>query len=163
MPYGTLTVTVDSSGPNPCCTLQGSHGVLSSFSATQNENLLGVPMVSMSVMPGYESPTFIMIRRSARPIDTFTCEMEPGPSAQTPWFMPISSAIGPDTSTIGAWRPVDIAQVRSPIDGSSMHSIIAMITGMVSGLHPAMTALAAILRTVPIPKPGAKSATTWSP
>ena len=105
-----------------------------------------MPMVSMSVMPGYESPTFIMIRRRARPIATFTCEIEPGPSAQTPWFMPISSAIGPDTSTMGAWGPVDIAQVRSPIDGSRMHSIIAMITGMVSGWHPAMTALAAILR-----------------
>ena len=44
-----------------------------------------------------------------------------------------------------------------------MHSIMAMITGMVSGLHPAMTALAAIFRTVPIPKPGASSPTTWSP
>jgi hypothetical protein len=59
-------------------------------------------MVSMSVMPGYDSPTFIMINRSARPIDTFTAEIDPGPRAQTPWFMPISSAIGPDTSTIGA-------------------------------------------------------------
>src|SRR5580704_17835618 len=160
MPYGTLTVTVDSSRPNPCCTLQGSHGVLSSFSATQKENLLGVPMVSMSVMPGYESPTFIMISRSARPIDTFTCEMEPGPSAQTPWFMPISSAIGPDTSTIGAWGPVNIAHVRNPIDGSRMHSIMAMMTGMASGLQPAITALAAIFRTVPIPKPGANNPTT---
>ena len=89
--------------------------------------------------------------------------MEPGPRAQTPWFMPISSAIGPETSTIGAWGPVDMAQVRSPMEGSRMHSIMAMITGMVSGLHPAITALAAILRTVPIPKPGAKSPTTWSP
>src|ERR1700722_16777611 len=154
MPYGTLTVTVDSSGPNPCCTLQGSHGVLSSFSATQNENLLGVPMVSMSVMPGYERPTFIMINLSARPIDTFTCEMEPGPRAQTPWFMPISSAIGPDTSTMGAWGPVDIAHVRNPIDGSRMHAIMAMMIGTACGLQPAIKSLAAILRTVPIPKPG---------
>ena len=102
----------------------------SSFSATQNENLAGVPIVSMSVMPGYDSPTFIMIRRSARPIDTLTCETEPGPSAQQPRFMPISSAIGPDTRTIGACGPVDIAQVRRPIDGSRMHSIIAMSTGI---------------------------------
>ena len=30
------------------------------------------------------------------------------------------------------------------MDGSKMHSIMAMITGIVAGWHPAMTALAAI-------------------
>ncbi|CAB4823779.1 unannotated protein [freshwater metagenome] len=38
-----------------------------------------------------------------------------------------------------------------------------MITGMVSGLQPAMTAFAAILRTVPMPKPGANRPTTSLP
>src|SRR5579859_2326379 len=108
---------------------------------------MGVPMVSMSLMPGYERPTFIMIRRSARPMETLTLEIEPGPRAQMPWFMPISSAMDPETNTTGAWGPVDMAQVRRPMDGSSTQSIMAMITGMVSGAQPAMTALAAILRT----------------
>ena len=59
--------------------------------------------------------------------------------------------------------PVDIAHVRRPIDGSSTQSIIAMITGIDSGLQPAITALAAILRTVPMPKPGANRPTTSLP
>ena len=80
-----------------------------------------------------------------------------------PRFIPISSAIGPDTRIIGACGPVDIAHVRKPIDGSSTHSIMAMITGITSGRHPAITALAAILRTVPTPKPGANRPTTSSP
>jgi len=47
-----LTVTVDSPTPKPCCTRHGSQGVRSSFSATQAENFIDVPIVSMSEMPG---------------------------------------------------------------------------------------------------------------
>jgi hypothetical protein len=104
-----------------------------------------------------------MISRSDRPIATLTSEMDPGPRAQIPRFMPTSSGIAPDTNTIGACGPVDIAQVRSPMDGSRMQSIVAMMIGMASGRHPAITAFAAILRTVPTPNPGAKRPTTSLP
>ena len=89
----------------------------------------------MSEMPGYEWPTFIMISRRVRPMATLTADTDPGPRAHTPWFMPISSAIGPLTITIGAWGPVDIANVRSPITSSSTHSAIARITGIAFGLR----------------------------
>ena len=93
---------------------------------------------------------------------TFTLETEPGPSAQTPLFMPIRSATGPLTMTMGAWGPVDMAKVRRPMAGSRMHSAMASTTGMASGLQPAITAFAAIFSTVPMPKPGSKMPTTSS-
>ena len=49
---GTLTVTVDCSAAKPCCSRHDAHGVRASFSATQAENFIGVPMVSMSLTPG---------------------------------------------------------------------------------------------------------------
>ena len=155
-------MTVDSLASKPSCTRNGAHGLRSSFSATQALNFIDDPMVSMSEMPGYEWPTFIMISRSVRPIATLTADTEPGPSAQTPWFMPISSAIGPLTITIGAWGPVDIANVRRPMTSSRTHSAIARITGIVFGCAPAITAFAAIFSTVPIPIPGANTPITSS-
>ena len=64
--------------------------------------------------------------------------------------------------TMGACGPVDMAKVRRPMAGSRMHSVMASTTGMTSGLQPAITALAAIFSTVPMPKPGSKMPTTSS-
>ena len=75
---------------------------------------------------------------------TLTDDMEPGPRAQTPLFIPMRPAMGPLTITRGACGPVDMAKVRRPIRGSRMHSAMASTTGIASGLHPAITALAAI-------------------
>ena len=44
--------------------------------------------------------------------------------------------------------------------GSLMHSTAVINTGMCSGRHPAITALAAIFSTVATPKPGSKVVTT---
>src|SRR3974390_515614 len=77
--------------------------------------------------------------------------------------MPVPAASGPATRMMGACGPVDMAHVRSPIDGSRMHSMAAMITGMADGSNPAITALAAIFSTVPTPDPGANNPTTSSP
>ena len=153
-------MTVDSLASKPSITRNGAHGLRSSFSATHALNFIDDPMVSMSEMPGYEWPTFIMIKRSVRPMATFTCDTDPGPSAHTPEFIPIASAIGPLTITIGACGPVDIAKVRKPMVSSSTHSAIARITGIAFGAAPAITALAAIFSTVPMPIPGANTPTT---
>ena len=104
-----------------------------------------------------------MISRSVRPIATLTAETEPGPSAQTPLFIPIRSAIGPLTITTGACGPVDIAKVRSPIvSGRGCTRPSRGSPASAAGLAPAITALAAIFSTVPMPMPGAKTPTTSS-
>jgi hypothetical protein len=51
-----------------------------------------------------------MMSRIVRPMATLTDEIDPGPRAQTPLFIPISFAIGPLTITTGACGPVDHRQ-----------------------------------------------------
>ena len=70
--------------------------------------------------------------------------------------------MGPLTIMIGATGCV-VAWIESRLKaGSERASIAVMITGMYSGLHPAMTALTAIRSTVASPCRGGRMATTSS-
>ena len=77
--------------------------------------------------------------------------------------MPISLAIGPLTTSMGAWGLVDISKDFPPWSPISDRAFTpAMITGICSGLAPAIAELIAIFPTVASPNPGGMSHTRWS-
>ena len=78
------------SGAQPRATCSGSHGWSSSFSAKQNEYLPGLPSVARSSKPGRVFITFIMTRRTARPIVALGAM--PWPNALLPELMPMPAA-----------------------------------------------------------------------
>ena len=53
-PFVMNTLTALSLARNPWFTWNGSQGLMSSFSAMQCTNFRVVPMVSMSICPGYQ-------------------------------------------------------------------------------------------------------------
>ena len=75
----------------------------------QYVNFAGLPWVAMSWRPGHAPPTFIRMRRMARPIVAF--ERKPGPKHPEPACTPSCRAIGPWTIRSGAtgcvvaWTP----------------------------------------------------------
>ena len=72
--------------------------------------------------------------------------------------MPSSFAIGPFTTSNGAWGLVDISNDVPPCEPIWDNALTdAIITGMCSGLAPAIAALMAIFSTVARPKPGGMS------
>src|ERR671936_2696391 len=91
--------------------------------------------------PGTEPPCrFCDSNPYARP--TVALAWLYGPSAPSPEFIPISSAIGPLTTTIDAIDEVLELRAVIPVDAS------ARSTGRYDGSAPAITALTATFSTV---------------
>ena len=112
----------------------------------QYENFDGLPWVAMSWRPGHPPPTFIRMRRMARPMVALA--RNPGPKRPDPECNPTVRAIGPLTMTSGATGCVVAWTPKRLNSGSSIASAAATITGNAKGSHPAITAFTASFRTV---------------
>jgi len=115
--------------------------------------LAGLPSVDLSACCGTPPPIVVMTSRIARPIVAFA--RKPGPNRFPRALMSSSRAIGPFTIRTGlAGFVVPCTPYR--LNGLARIAVTAVTTtGKYSGLHPAMTALTAILVIVASPQRGA--------
>ena len=103
-------------------------------------------MTLRSKTPGIAAQAFIRIKRTARPMVALA--RLPGPNRLFLELMFSSFAAGPFTMDNIAEPPMlEDGPTRLNM-GSNIASVAASTTGMYSGRHPAITALAATLPTV---------------
>ena len=112
-------------------------------------NFIGLPSVERSVPPGFAPPRLRIASRTARPMVALA--RLPWPSAPSFMFIPMRSRIGPLMTSTGL-APMVVAITPWMLYSSvRMASTAAMITGMYSGLHPAITELIASFSIVTSP------------